>query len=70
MKTLIVPEHVLEEMLGQWLAKKNYYPEWRTPRCWGCGRRLWFRMWHVFFRRGMREAHLCRDCGKPYEVEL
>ena len=28
------------------------------------------KMWHVFFRGGQREAHLCIDCGKPYEHRL
>lgn len=69
MKTLIVPDRVLYQMLDQWQAKQGGPAEWRVPRCWGCGRRLWFRMWHVFFRSGLREAHLCRKCGKPYEVE-
>lgn len=70
MKTLIVPEIVLAKMLDKWMTKQGGHPEWRVPRCWGCGRRLWFRMWHVFFARDSREAHLCRRCGKPWEVEL
>lgn len=67
-KTLIVPSSVLEDMLKQWLKDEGWRnAQWRRPKCWGCGRKLWFRMWHVFFREGQREAHLCRRCGKPFE---
>jgi hypothetical protein len=65
-KTLIVPEEILEDMLDQWPDMLR--AEWRVPKCWCCGRRLFFRMWHVPFRKAQREAHLCRKCGKPYEV--
>jgi hypothetical protein len=68
MKTLSVPQSVLENMLAQWVPQ--VHPAYRFAKCWGCGRTLFFGMWHVFFRRLQREAHLCRRCGKPYEVEL
>jgi hypothetical protein len=70
MRTLRVPDAELELMLAQWLNDQGKPPQWRVPRCWGCGRHLWLRMWHVFWRDGEREAHLCRRCGKPYEVEV
>lgn len=71
MKTLIVPESHLEKMLAQWEPNaRQFRPSYRFAKCWGCGRTLFFGMWHVFFRRAQREAHLCRKCGKPYEVEL
>lgn len=68
MKTLDIPEEILEEMLTQWAIPIR--PQYRVPKCWGCGRRLFFRMWHVFFRAGLREAHLCKKCAKPFEVEI
>lgn len=68
-KTLIVPESHLEKMLAQWLDKQGGMPEFREPACWSCGRKMHGKMWHVFFRGAQREAHLCRDCGRPYEVK-
>ena len=68
-KTLIVPDIELENMLAQWLAKQGGPPEFRVPQCWNCGREMHGMMWHVFFRKGEREAHLCMDCGRKYEVE-
>jgi len=68
--TLLVPEKDLEWMLLQWLDKQGGTPEFREPKCWSCGRVMRNKMWHVFFRSAQREAHLCRDCGKPYEVRL
>jgi hypothetical protein len=65
-KTLIVPQADLERMLSQW--PRPLRAEYRFAKCWGCGRTLFFGMWHVFFRYEQREAHLCRKCGKPYEV--
>ena len=71
MKTVIVPEKVLEKMLAQWGKKAALMlPDYRFAKCWGCGRTLRFGMWHIFFRKGKREAHLFRKCGKPYEIEL
>lgn len=68
-KTLIVPETHLENMLAQWLTKQGGMPEFRAPQCWSCGHVIRGKCWHVFFRRDQREAHLCRECGKPYEVK-
>jgi len=71
MRTLTVPEHVLEKMLAQWEPNEaSAWPAFRFAKCWGCGRMLYFGMWHVFFRSRQREAHLCRECGKPYEVKV
>ena len=56
-------------MLAQWLTKQGGPPEFREPQCWSCGRKMFGQMWHVFFRGVQREAHLCKDCGKPYEIE-
>lgn len=67
-RTLIVPDERLEQMLAQWLTKQGGPPEFRAPQCWNCGREMYGQMWHVFFRKGEREAHLCMDCGRPYET--
>jgi hypothetical protein len=71
MITVYVPEPVLEKMLAQWEpAARAQMPCYRFAKCWGCGRTLFFGMWHIFFRRDQREAHLCRKCGRPYEIQL
>ena len=65
-KKIEVPEHVLEQMLAQWEPPETV--EYRFATCWGCGRKLRFGMYHVFFRKQQREAHLCKDCGSLWEV--
>ena len=67
-RTLVVPEAELERLLAQWLTDQGGDPQYRKPKCWKCGREMSGSMWHVFFRGGEREAHLCWDCGKPYSV--
>jgi hypothetical protein len=62
-----VPEALLEALLRKWTVKAYKPPEYRAPKCWGCGKEMYGEMWHVFFRGVEREAHLCKECGKPWE---
>jgi hypothetical protein len=60
-------EWELERLLSQWEKTARMRPaEYRFPKCWKCGRLMKRGMYHIFFRGGLREAHLCRKCGKPY----
>jgi hypothetical protein len=68
-KKLIIPDDHLEQMLKQWLDKQGGEPEFREPQCWSCGRAMEGKMWHVFFRKGEREAHICNQCAEPYMSE-
>ena len=63
-----VPEEVLEGWLGQWLASEaSAVPVRRAPKCWGCGCTMKAdEMWHIFFRKREREAHVCDYCVEPY----
>jgi hypothetical protein len=67
MKPIHIPQKALEGYLKQWPTPEGP-PTYRFAKCWGCGRTLYFGMWHVFFRRKQREAHFCKPCGRLWEI--
>ena len=64
----MIPQEVLEGWLAQWLESEALsVPCRRAPKCWGCGRSIKTdEVWHVFFRKQQREAHVCDYCVEPY----
>lgn len=62
-------EWELERLLTKWEKEARMRPpEYRAPKCWKCGKETPNGMYHIFFRGGRREAHLCKKCGGKYAV--
>lgn len=70
MKTLRVPRAVALLHTRKW-GRPSSPPQYRAATCVVCGCRM-HRMWHVWVKGEgyWKEIHFCRDCGKPYEVEI
>lgn len=64
---IIVPQHVLEELVAHWAPNTSPLSEFRLPLCAKCGKEIHGPMYHCWLEDRVREIHLCRKCGKPYE---
>jgi len=47
----------------------DFTPQYRMATCADCGAKV-YRMWHCWFVAGgyKKEIHLCRKCGKKYNL--
>lgn len=63
----MITQKQLKEIIEGW-GEPDYEPKYRVPLCAGCGKRVYFRIWHIFLREYgfKREVHLCKKCGKKY----
>lgn len=54
-------------LLNKWPI--NYTPEYRRYTCADCGKTM-VKAWHIHCLEGgyKREFHLCRKCGKKYDL--
>lgn len=65
----MISQKELKRFVEKWDI--NYKPTYRVPRCASCGKKMYFKMWHVFLKEFgyKREVHLCKECGKKYGLK-
>lgn len=72
-KTIKISQRALYWLAMRWEPSASASPpSYRRATCVVCGKPMW-RMWHLWISyhdhgtRFIKEIHMCRRCGKPYE---
>lgn len=65
---ILVPQDILEEIVARWDPPTDLVSVFRLPLCASCGHEIDGPMYHCWLADRYREIHLCRPCGKPFEI--
>lgn len=70
-----IPQSELMRLANKWEPEASQSPPgYRAPTCVKCGRKMFFRMWHLWLnyvdehgKHWVKELHMCRSCGREYQ---